>query len=58
MRVKGGNAYPVNWLQSNVKAPTASALGSGFQLTNLGSCVVSLVANRSIENGPHLELIL
>ena len=49
----GGNAYAVNWLQSSVKASTASAIGSGFQLTNHGSCAVSLVANRSITKGPH-----
>lgn len=57
IRVNGGNAYPLRWLQSRVKASSAPASGSGFQFTNLGSCAVSLLAKRSIVKGPHLLLI-
>ena len=57
IRANGGNAYPLSWLQFRVKASSSSASGSGFQLTNLGSCAVSLLAKRSIVKGPHLLLI-
>lgn len=59
IRTNGGKAHPLNWLHSRVKASmaTVSASGSGFQLTNLGRCAVSLHAERSIVKGPHLLLI-
>ena len=43
--------------QSTVKASTAIASGSGFQLTKLGSWADSLLANRSVESGPRSWLI-
>ena len=55
----GGLAYnfPRMLPQSTVKASTAIASGSGFQLTRFESWADSLLVNRSVESGPRSRLI-
>ena len=52
-----GKGIKIQGFQLIVNASTKREAGSGFHETNLGSCVVSLVANKSISEVPQWVVI-